>query len=303
MHSKLARVLGSAGSRGVRICRPSSSLSPSLEKPLGGTVPPGNCAFGEEWSPATLVRKVSAGPNTEIYTFALADASKPLGLSTCACLLAKGGDDEEGNPVVRPYTPISTNNLIGEMELMIKIYPGGKLGEHIASLPVGSTMDFKHIPFNVKIQHPFRKKVGMICGGTGVTPMIQALHAVLGDPHNETEVRMLYGSRNAGDILAGGTLDEWAAKSAGNFKVTHVLSEEPEGNFLTRLFGSAWSGERGLIDEARIAAHFPPPSPETSIFVCGPPAMYEVLCGPRTEKEVTGVLAKMGYSEEHVYKF
>lgn len=31
--------------------------------------------------------------------------------------------------------------------------------------------------------------------------------------------------------------------------------------------------------------------------------MYETLCGPRTEKTVTGVLADLGYSADQVYKF
>lgn len=31
--------------------------------------------------------------------------------------------------------------------------------------------------------------------------------------------------------------------------------------------------------------------------------MYEALCGPRTEKEVKGVLADLGYSADQVYKF
>lgn len=297
IQSSILRLIGDGAKRATVTRRylATASLSTSLDQPLGGTVPPGNCVFGEDWSPATLVRKVNAGPNTEIFTFKLADESKPLGLSTCACILAKGGEDGEGNPVIRPYTPISTNNLIGEMELMIKIYPEGKFGKHVAELPLGAPVDFKHIPFNVKIQHPFRKKVGMICGGTGVTPMIQALHAVLGDLANTTEVSMLYGSRTADDVLAGPTLDDWAAKSNGMFKVEHVLSEEP--------VGSSWTGQRGIIGKDLISGFLPPPSSDTSIFVCGPPQMYDVLCGPRAEKEISGLLAAMGYSEDNVVKF
>merc|ERR1712087_712770 len=48
-------------------------------------------------------------------------------------------------------------------------------------LKVGETINFKHIDFNIKIPAPFKhKKIGMIAGGTGITPMIQALHAILG---------------------------------------------------------------------------------------------------------------------------
>eukprot|EP00615_Pteridomonas_danica_P004887 CAMPEP_0114351046 /NCGR_PEP_ID=MMETSP0101-20121206/16865_1 /TAXON_ID=38822 ORGANISM="Pteridomonas danica, Strain PT" /NCGR_SAMPLE_ID=MMETSP0101 /ASSEMBLY_ACC=CAM_ASM_000211 /LENGTH=237 /DNA_ID=CAMNT_0001490677 /DNA_START=282 /DNA_END=995 /DNA_ORIENTATION=+ len=234
------------------------------------------------------------GKSSQIFTFELPDKTKPLGLSTCACILAKGGKDD-GQPVIRPYTPISTNDLIGKMELLVKIYPGGKLSQHMMSLPIGESIDFKHIDFNVKIQYPFnKKKIGIICGGTGITPMIQALHALLGTEKDETEISMLYGSRTADDILAGDTMDRWASQSHGRFKCTHVLSNEE---------GSSYTGERGWVDKDRITKFLPPPSEDCIIFVCGPPPMYESLCGPRTEKEVTGVLSELGFSNDMVFKF
>jgi hypothetical protein len=46
-------------------------------------------------------------------------------------------------------------------------------------MAIGDTMAFKHIPFNVKIQYPFnRAHVGMLVGGTGITPMIQVSYCV-----------------------------------------------------------------------------------------------------------------------------
>jgi len=40
------------------------------------------------------------------------------------------------------------------------------------------------------------------------------------------------------------------------------------------------------------------------LFVCGLPVMYNVLCGPRTEKELLAgsVLHKLGYSADMVAK-
>jgi hypothetical protein len=54
------------------------------------------------------------------------------------------------------------------MQLLVKIYPDGKLSSHLDAVPLGGKMDFKHIAPNVKIQYPFNKKrIGIICGGTG----------------------------------------------------------------------------------------------------------------------------------------
>lgn len=50
--------------------------------------------------------------------------------------------------------------------MVVKIYPEGKVCNYLAELPLGSPVEFKHIPFNVKIQYPYQKKhVAMICGG------------------------------------------------------------------------------------------------------------------------------------------
>merc|ERR1712217_753661 len=100
------------------------------------------------------------------------------GLSTCAGILMKGQDgpkDEKGAPVVRPYTPVSTNALLGKFELMVKVYPEGKMSQHLDGLTEGDKVCFKHIPFNVKTQYPFKPQIGVIVGGTGITPIIQAL--------------------------------------------------------------------------------------------------------------------------------
>ena len=49
---------------------------------------------------------------------------------------------------------------------------------------------------------------------------------------------------------------------------------------------------------------FPSPEDECIIFVCGPPPMYEALCGPRgADGEYKGVLKELGYPEGNVYKF
>merc|ERR1712226_262250 len=154
----------------------------------------------------------------------------------------------------------------------------------------------KHIDFNVKIQAPFPfKKICMIVGGSGLTPMVQAVHAVLGDSSNDSEVVMLYGSRTSDDILGKELLDYWSDTS-DKLSVHHYVSNEPRD--------SSWDGPRGRIDRAAIKEFFPPPEDKDSIiFICGPPPMYNSFCGPRNEKELSGILKEMGYSADQVFKF
>jgi len=267
----------------------------TIGHPNADLAPPGSCVFGPEFSSAPLLNKQSVSHDTRVFTFGL-DGGAPLGLSTCACILARGGADAEGNPMVRPYTPVSTNALKGKFELMVKIYDGG-LSKHMDGMAIGDSLDFKHIEFNVKTQYPFGlKHIGMLVGGTGIAPMLQALHAILGTEGDTTKVTVMFGNRTEADILAKETLDTWSASFGDRLTVVHVLSNEEEG--------SAWAGPRGFISEDLITAHMPAPADaDAQIWICGPPPMYDALCGPRGEQGVAGTLGEMGYSSEQVYKF
>ena len=48
-----------------------------------------------------------------------------------------------------------------------------------------------------------------------------------------------------------------------------------------------------------------PPAEDTLVFVCGVPAMYDALCGPRGERELPpdSALATLGYTADMVFKF
>lgn len=262
--------------------------------------------LGEDFTSLELLDRVEVSSTSSVLRFGLVDADAPLNLSTCACVLAKAdlpndGDGGKTEAVVRPYTPISTNALTGAFDLLVKNYgANGRLSTHLCNIPVGSVVDFKHISFNVKIQAPFRQRqIGMIVGGTGITPMIQALHAILGDTESPAEQRadVLYGSRHSGDVLGKEMLDAWEKSHGNKLKVTHVLSAEEKD--------SAWTGERGFINKELVEKHLPGPEgrDDVIIFVCGPPILYDIFCGPRTDPEVTGILKELGYTKDQVFKF
>lgn len=275
---------------------PSSLSGP----PVSALVPPGKCQFTPEFAAVRLLERTPVSATSTAFRFACPDTTQPLNLSTCACILAKAvvtREDGTTEDVVRPYTPFSTNVQVGSFDLLVKHYEGGLLSGHLKKMEVGATLEFKHIPFNVKIQAPFKPKyIGMLVGGTGITPMIQALHAILGDSTSEAKVSMVYGSRVASDILGAEMLDKWAAEHS-RLSLTHVLSHEPED--------SDWKGERGHMTKELLVKHLPSPDlgDDVIVFVCGPPPMYTALCGPRDAKELTGILAEMGYSPEQVFKF
>ena len=137
----IAARLASVRPRLLRFCSTMAAPAKKFDvgPPRAATVPPGECAFGEEWLTAPLLDRASINHDTRVLTFGLPDGAKPLGLSTCACLLARGSKDAEGNKVVRPYTPISTNVVKGKMNLMVKVYPTGIMSKHMDEMKVQST--------------------------------------------------------------------------------------------------------------------------------------------------------------------
>jgi cytochrome-b5 reductase len=81
-----------------------------------------------------LIAKRRISHDVRVFTFGLPDRNRPLNLATCACILAVGAADGEGQPVVRPYTPVSTNAQVGSFDLMVKIYPGGIMSSFLDTL-------------------------------------------------------------------------------------------------------------------------------------------------------------------------
>ena len=113
-----------------------SSLSLS-GNPICKLVEPGNCQFNEDWTSCKLVERVEVSSTTSLLRFDLPDKEAPLNLSTCACILSKAelpNQDGDNEDVIRPYTPVSTNELVGHFDLLVKVscrfYPSASSDNH-----------------------------------------------------------------------------------------------------------------------------------------------------------------------------
>ena len=149
----------------------------------------------------------------------------------------------EGQPkeVVRSYTPISSDEDRGYFDLLIKSYPTGNISKHMATLKVGQTLRVKG-PKGAMVYTPnLARHLGMIAGGTGITPMLQIIKAIIrGRPRNggndTTEVDLIFANVNQEDILLKEDLDTLAEEDKG-FRVHYVLNNPPE----------RWNGGIGFV--------------------------------------------------------
>jgi cytochrome-b5 reductase len=184
---------------------------------------------------------------------------------------------------MRPYTPISTADARGFFELLIKIYEKGKLTQYLSRLQIGQSIEVKGPTGRFHYQPNMRKCLAMIAGGTGITPMYQVLQAIASNPDDATRVILLYGNISEEDVLLRHELEALCARCP-QFTVHHVL-ERPSVE---------WRGPRGFVTEDLIAQHFPVPSEEMDVLLCGPPGMISAM---------RSHLTKLGFADTSVFKF
>mmetsp|Transcript_20849 Transcript_20849/g.46852 ORF Transcript_20849/g.46852 Transcript_20849/m.46852 type:complete len:904 (-) Transcript_20849:42-2753(-) len=240
-----------------------------------------------------LVEKIEVSQDTRIFRFGLPLPTMRLGLPTGMHMFLRAKIDDQ--VVMRPYTPMTDDETVGHVDLLVKVYfknvhpkfpDGGKMSQHLESMKIGDTIDVKgplgeviykgNGSFEIHGKPRNFKNVGLIAGGTGLTPCFQVLNAVLRDPADKTQVRLLYANQSPDDILMRDTLERLAKEHPDRFKLWFTVDRLPEG--------TEWSFDTGFISQEMIQDHLFSAGDDTVTFMCGPPAMQKFACIPNLEK-------------------
>lgn len=252
----------------------------------------------------TLVTKTQLSHDTYRFRFALPEPSMILGLPVGkhfkvfapirAGVVAgewNGREDPEASAseIQRSYTPTTSDSTRGHVELVIKAYKageverfpdGGKMSQYMAGLAVGDAMSLQG-PFgsieyagrglfrHSKRELPVCAEIGMLAGGTGITPMLQVIAAVLAE-NSRIKVALLYANQTEADILVRAELEALAAAHPDRFRLHYTIDRPPTDG--------SWKHSTGFIDQAMISAHLPAPGPKTVVLMCGPPPMIKFAC-------------------------
>ena len=221
-----------------------------------------------EWRPLKVWSVEQTSPNTKLIRFVFDNVHAAAGMEVASYLLVRapiGTEKADGTRamVLRPYTPSHTT--VGYLELVIKRYEEGLMSTHIHSLRPGDTLDFKGPIMGLPIIQNEFESIGLIAGGTGITPMLQVAQRIVENEHDATKVSLIFANVREEDILLRSKIEELAAAHPRQLKVYYVLDEPPEG----------WKGGKGYLTKEMLAAHLPPPSggPLTKVLLCGPPGM------------------------------
>ena len=211
-----------------------------------------------------LVEKTPMSANTALYRFKLPRKNDILGLPigqhiTVAC-------NVDGKEVARSYTPSSSDDDKGHFDLIVKSYPTGLLSKYLGEMQLHQTIKVKGPKGKMHYRPGLVRAFGMIAGGTGITPCLQIIRAVLKNPDDKTKISLIYANVNEADIILREELDD-LAREYDNFQIYHVLNNPPEG----------WEQGTGFVTTDIIKKHCPAPADDIKILMCGPPPMMAAM--------------------------
>ncbi|CAG9792098.1 unnamed protein product [Diatraea saccharalis] len=252
--------------------------------------------------PLPLIEREEISHDTRRFRFGLTSEEHVLGLpiGQHIHLSAKINDDL----VIRAYTPVSSDEEKGYVDLVIKVYfknvhpkfpEGGKLSQYMDNMKLGDTIDVRgpsgrlqyigkgtFLIKKLRKDPPVKvvmKKLNMIAGGTGITPMLQLVRHICRDINDQTELRLLFANQTEEDILLRDELEKYQREYPNQFKLWYTIDRPGEG----------WKYSTGFINEDMIRDHLFPPGEDVITLMCGPPPMINFACNP--------ALDKLGYQE------
>lgn len=225
---------------------------------------------GADWQEFELKEKTEISHNVAIYRFVLPRKNDILGLpigqhvSLCATI--------DGKEIVRSYTPVSSDAVDkGYFDLLIKSYPTGNISKLVGNMKLGDTIKVRGPKGQMVYTPGLVRAFGMIAGGTGITPMLQIIRAILMNDLDNTRVDLIFANVGVEDILLREELDELVRtekeNGMGRLRVYYVLNNPPEG----------WTGGVGFVTPDMIKEYCPAPAPDMKILLCGPPPMISAM--------------------------
>jgi len=204
---------------------------------------------------------------------------------------AKIGEED----VQRSYTPITSDDDVGYFDLMIKVYfagvhpkfpDGGKLTQYLNDLPLGHTIDCRgpsgRLVYNGRGEFAIRadkksdavihkvKRVNMIAGGSGITPMLQIVKHVFKDSEDNLSLSLIFANQTEEDILCREDLEKIHNENPDRFKLHYTLDRPP----------ADWKYSSGFINADMLKDNFFPSDNDTIVLMCGPPPMINFACTP-----------------------
>ena len=221
-----------------------------------------------------IIEKESVAHDTNRFVFELPDGA-PFDFLPGDHL--KIYPDKNNRLEFRPYTPTSTPEESGFFERIIKHYPDGKVSGFMRDRVIGDEIAMSGPDTGRHFTEGMARRIGMIAGGTGITPMISIIRAII-RRGLDVVISLLFANKTIDDIILKNELDKYAVENS-KFDRYYILNDPPDG----------WKMGTGRIDSHLMQSKLPEPSDDTVIFLCGPPMM---------QLDLRKKLLELGYEKE-----
>ncbi|KAK6457380.1 NADH-cytochrome b-5 reductase [Scheffersomyces xylosifermentans] len=234
-----------------------------------------------KWQDFELIDKTIIAPMTSIYRFKLARDDEVLDIPTghhLACCFTINGKDE-----VRYYSPISNQFDAGFFDILVKHYEKGVVTRRLAQLAEGQTVKFRGPVGNLDYQPNMAKELGLIAGGSGITPILQVITSIITNPDDHTKISLLFANETEKDILLRAEIDEIASRYP-DLKVQYTVTRPTD----------SWKGSVGYVNKEMIEKFMPENNGANRIFICGPPEM---------KKSLAKITEELGWQKDSLFLF
>eukprot|EP00347_Sterkiella_histriomuscorum_P010335 403376702 len=257
----------------------------------------------------SLLGKEELATDTYVYRFQLPDLSSTLGHSTCQYLEFEAEilnrETKQKEKYLRYYHPMSKVIDSGYVDLLIKVYlrnfkhpTGGLFTQYMDQIQEGSVLKITGIGGDIQydgysnflirnqstklMEKKTYKNVGMIAGGSGITPMFQLVQTVADLKNDFTSLSLIYSNRTPYDIILDEDLTDY--EKAGKLYYFPIV-QAPDEN---------WTLGSGRITPQMIESFMPPKNRDDSIIL---------VCGSQILKdEVLSVFKEMDYKNYFIFQ-
>lgn len=231
------------------------------------------------WVSLKLYEKVTLTKFITLYKFKLPDGKHNLGCKAgeyVACRTKLNGEY-----VVRYYSPLTPIENVDDLELAIKFDGTGLFSKFMNDLKEGDELEFSGPIGGFAYQPNTYKKLALIAGGTGISPMLQIISKVLSDKNDTTQVELLYGAVEESELIFKKELDEMAKDK--RLTLYYTLDKAPEG----------WKHGKGYLTKDVFTKELS--GGDWQVVICGPPKMCEIM-----DKILFSI---DGFNKDNVYNF
>jgi propane monooxygenase reductase component len=182
----------------------------------------------------------------------------------------------------RSFSMANLPSESGELEFMIKLYPGGRFSGLLEddTIKPGDEISVTgpYGVFTLRASSP--RRLLFIGGGAGMAPILALLRSMR-ESGTERPATYYYGARRPVDLFHLEQLEE-LVRELPDFSFVPALSESLEDD--------GWTGETGLITD--VVERLEDDVSEVDAYLCGPPPMVDAAIA---------LLEAKGVPEAHIY--